>query len=70
MIPFSQTWLPFIYLYGVGGLFFIIGMIIIYKAKSIDLTRKRHRYWNRILYFGFFYFAVMHLVMILAALYL
>ncbi|MFH0736372.1 MAG: hypothetical protein V1773_17645 [bacterium] len=70
MPPFSQTWLPFIYLYGVGGVFFILCMIVISRSKGLNLTRKRHRYWNKILYFGFFYFAFIHLVMILAALYL
>jgi len=70
MLPFSQVWLPFIYLYGVGGIFFGLSMFFIYKSGGIDLSRKRHRYWNKVMYFGFFYFVVFHLVMIYTALYL
>jgi hypothetical protein len=70
MPPFSNTWLPFIYLYGVGGLFFLTGMVIIRKAKAINFKRKRHRYWWRILIAGFIYFMVLHAFLILADLYL
>jgi len=69
MPSFEQTWLPFIYLYFVGGLFFLSGMILVKKAGSVDLNRRRHRYWWRVLIFGFFYFAIIHAVMIIAALY-
>ena len=69
MPSFEQTWLPFLYLYGVGGLFFLSGMLIIKKAGSLDLNKNRHRYWWHILIFGFFYFAIIHAVMIIAALY-
>jgi len=69
MPPFSHTWLPFIYLYGVGGLFFLIGMIIIKKSNAIDLKKKRHRFWFKVLIFGFFYFVLFHAFFTLAALY-
>ncbi len=69
MLPFSRVWLPLIYLYGVGGLFFLIGMIIIKKSKAIDLTKKRHRFWFKALIFGFFYFVALHTFFTLAALY-
>ena len=29
VMTFSQTWLPFLYLYGVGGLAFLFGLFII-----------------------------------------
>ncbi len=70
MPPFAQTWLPFIYLYGVGGTFFLSGMIIIKKSKAVNFEKKRHRYWWNVTIFGFFYFMVMHALLILAALYL
>ena len=70
MIPtFSQTWLPFLYLYGVGGLFFLSGMILVKKAGSVDLNKNRHKYWWRVLIFGFFYFVFIHAIMLIAALY-
>ena len=43
MPDFFNTWLPFIYLYGVGGIFFFAGMYIIIKSGSLNLKRKNHR---------------------------
>ncbi len=64
------TWLPYIYLYGVGGLFFLSGLIIVKKAGGYNPLNKRHRYWWKVTIFGFFYFMVLHALIILAALYL
>lgn len=69
MQSFSHTWLPFIYLYAAGGFFFFAGMIVIRKAKGIDMRLKRDRKWWRILLFGYFYFMLIHALLILAALY-
>ena len=69
MPPFANTWLPFIYLYSVGGVFFLSGMIIIKKSKAVNFEKKRHRYWWNVTIFGFFYFMVFHALLILAALY-
>ncbi len=66
-MTFQHTWLPFIYLYGVGGLIFAFGMTLIYKMKTIDLQKKRDRYWNKIMYAGLFYFMIIHAVMIMLA---
>ena len=70
MPSITHTWLPFIYLYGVGGFFFLIGMTIVKKSGAMDLTKKRDRYWRKVLIWGFFYFMVLHALWILAALYL
>lgn len=67
---FFQTWLPFIYLYGVGGILFLIGLIVIRKSGAINLKLKRHRYWYRVLIFGYLYFVAMHAFLTIAALYL
>jgi hypothetical protein len=69
MPTFANTWLPFIYLYSVGGVFFLSGMIIIKKSKAVNFEKKRHRYWWNVTIFGFFYFMVFHALLILAALY-
>lgn len=70
MPSFYNTWLPFIYLYGVGGIFFLSGLVIIKKSGSYNSTIKRHRFWWKVTIFGFFYFMIMHALLILAALYL
>ncbi|HQF42247.1 MAG TPA: hypothetical protein PK073_04970 [Ignavibacteriaceae bacterium] len=69
MPPFSHTWLPYIYLYGVGGIFFIIGLIITKKAGSMNLSNKRHLYWFKMLIFGFVYYMALHFLLTIAALY-
>ncbi len=66
---FFQSWLPYIYLYGVGGLFFLSGMYIIVKSGSLNLKKRQHRFWLRILFGGFFFFMFMHAFLIIAALY-
>lgn len=69
MPSFSETWLPYIYLYGVGGIFFVVGLIIARKSKALDITKKRHRFWYKVLIFGYLYFMLFHALSIIAALY-
>jgi len=67
-MPFSHAWLPYIYLYGVGGLLFGSGLLITIKSGSLDLKRPGHKMWLAVLIFGFFWFMIMHLIWNLAAL--
>tara|TARA_B100001750_G_C15467594_1_gene577947 strand:- start:1015 stop:1230 length:216 start_codon:yes stop_codon:yes gene_type:complete len=68
MIDFSQSWLPFIYLYGVGGIFFVIGVRLIVKTNALNLSIPRHCIWLKVLLFGFAFYALLHLIFILLAL--
>lgn len=68
MLDFSRTWLPFIYLYGVGGIIFILGMILILRSRSLNLKRRYHRIWLFILFLGFAWYVVIHSTVTLAAL--
>jgi hypothetical protein len=61
------TWIPFLYLYGIGGIFFISGLYIVKKSGGYNPDNKRHKYWWRVTIFGFFYFMLFHLILILAA---
>jgi len=70
MISFFNSWLPFIYLYGVGGVFFFSGLYIIVKSGSLNLQKKHHLWWIRVLVAGFFFFLFIHAALIIAALYL
>ncbi|MEA1882527.1 MAG: hypothetical protein U9N31_09025 [Candidatus Marinimicrobia bacterium] len=65
---FTHTWLPFLYLYGLGGILFVAGIIITIKAGSFDLNRKDHKKWMWILLFGIIWYLTMHALMIWAAL--
>ncbi|MEE9430659.1 MAG: hypothetical protein V3V16_06430 [Melioribacteraceae bacterium] len=69
MDSFFDTWLPFLYLYGVGGFFFFVGMVLIKKTGALNFKIKRHRYWWRVLIFGYFYFVVLHAFFNILALY-
>ena len=67
-MDFTHTWLPFIYLYGLGGILFIAGIIITIKSGSFDLSRKAHKKWMWVLLFGFVWYLMMHALMTWAAL--
>ena len=69
MPSFFNSWLPFIYLYVVGGIFFFTGIFLIKKSGAIDLSIKRHKFWYKVMLFGFFYFALMHFILTAIALY-
>jgi hypothetical protein len=69
MPSFFNTWLPFIYLYGVGGIFFFTGMYIIKKSGALNLKKKNHSRWFKILLGGFLFFILIHATLIIAALY-
>ena len=56
MLDFSRTWIPYIYLYGVGGGIFLIGMFIILRSRSLKPEIVRHKEWYQILIFGFLYY--------------
>ena len=68
MLDFSRTWLPFIYLYGVGGIAFLIGTILIIKTDALNLSSQSHKNWFIILLFGLIYYAGIHATFILIAL--
>ena len=70
MPTFFDSWLPFIYLYVGGGIFFLAGMILIRKTKAIDMRLKRDRFWWKVMLFGFIYYMAIHAFLIIAALYL
>ncbi|MGY8787808.1 MAG: hypothetical protein ACKVH5_05885 [Fidelibacterota bacterium] len=67
MLDFSRTWIPYIYLYGVGGGIFLIGMFIILRSKSLKIERVRHKKWYHILIFGILYYMGIHALFTFAA---
>ena len=68
MLDFSRTWLPYLYLYVVGGGIFLVGMFIILRSRSLKLERIRHREWYHILIFGLVYYMGIHGLFTFAAL--
>lgn len=70
MLDFTRTWLPYLYLYVVGGLFFGIGLRIVLRHGALNLKLKTDRHWLKILLFGLVWYAAMHAAAVLAALHM
>ena len=68
ILTFYHTWLPFIYLYGVGGIAFLIGMYLITRTQALSLDKIHHKKWLFVLIFGFIYYASIHGAFIMIAL--
>ena len=67
-MDFERTWLPFLYLYGVGGIVFTLGMILILKTKALRLNFKRHQKWLWLLLYGLIFWSSLHAAFIILAL--
>ena len=65
---FSHSWLPFMYLYGLGGLLFISGILITIKSGSLNLDSISHLRWLWTLIFGLVWYMSIHASLTLAAL--
>ena len=60
-------WLTYLYQFGVGGLFFLAGLVVILKSGACDLKIAADRTWFRALVFGFLGLAVVFAVWIYLA---
>ncbi len=67
-LPFTRTWLPYLYLYGAGGILFAAGIWVVLRSGSLDLRRPKHKLWFGVLFFGFAWYMTIHAVTTLAAL--
>ena len=67
-MDFERTWLPFLYLYGVGGIVFTLGMILILKTKALRLNFKRHKIWLWLLLYGVIFWSSLHATFIILVL--
>jgi len=66
----SNPWTPYLYLYGLGLVTFLIGLRVILKSRACQPGRGRDSFWLGVLLVGYAFFALMHAAWILAALYL
>ena len=64
---FYQTWLPFFYLYGVGGISFLLGTFLIYKTGALRISYETHKKWIWVLFYGYFFYAIIHALFIYLA---
>ena len=64
----GNPWTSYLYLYGFGGGFFLMGIFIILRTGACQLNRGYDRRWFWVLVGGFFFFALIHALWIVAAL--
>ncbi len=69
VLTFERVWLPYIYLYGVGGLALFGGLFMVLRSEGFRSSEPRHRRWLNVLIFGFVWYAAIHGISTLAALY-
>ena len=66
-MSFYQTWLPFIHLYGVGGIAFLFGTFLIYRTGALRVNYETHKKWIWVLFYGYFFYAFIHALFIYLA---
>ena len=64
----SNPWTSYLYLYGFGGYFFMLGLLLITKTGSCKFGRGQDSKWFAILCSGFLFLMTMHAVWIYLAL--
>ena len=64
---FYQTWLPFFYLYGIGGIAFLLGTFLIYKTGALRVSYETHKKWVWVLFYGYFFYGFIHALFIYLA---
>ena len=64
----ANPWTSYLYQYGFGLVFFLIGIWLILKQGACQLGRGRDSFWFGVLIAGFLFFAIGHAVWIVLAL--
>ena len=53
--------IPVIYQYGVGGIVFFVGLVLVTKSRMLDLKTTHGKRWLALLLGGFAFFLCLHL---------
>jgi hypothetical protein len=64
----DNPWTSYLYLYGFGAAFFMMGIFIILRTGACRLDRGHDKLWFVVLLLGFLFFSVIHALWIVAAL--
>ena len=64
----ANPWTSYLYQYGFGLVFFLMGIYLILKSGACQPGRGRDSFWLGVLFAGFVVFAGVHALWILAAL--
>jgi hypothetical protein len=69
-VSIPEYWWPYLYQYGVGLVIFLIGLTLILGYRSCVLSRQQDRFWFGVLIFGLCWYAGIHLLWYLAAIFI
>jgi len=69
VLGIDSPWTSYLYMYGLGGVFFLTGIWLILKSGACQFKRGHDAFWFKILMWGFVYVASLHAIWILFALY-
>ena len=64
----ENPWTSYLYQYGFGLVFFLIGIWLILKTRACQFDRGRDAFWFKVLIFGFIFFSGGHAIWIYLAL--
>ncbi|NDV62870.1 hypothetical protein G0Q06_10445 [Puniceicoccales bacterium CK1056] len=64
----SSPWTSYLYQYGFGLIFFLVGIYVILKSGACQVGRGRDSFWLGVLFVGFIFFATAHALWIVASL--
>ncbi|MBD3236536.1 MAG: hypothetical protein GF330_07520 [Candidatus Eisenbacteria bacterium] len=67
LLGLPDHWLTYLYQFGVGGIFFLAGLLVIIKTGACDLRIRADRIWFSALIIGFVGLATVYALWILAA---
>ncbi len=60
----ANPWTSYLYQYGFGLVFFLVGILMILKTRACQFGRGRDSFWFAVLVAGFLFFSIGHAVWI------
>lgn len=64
VLGLDNPWTAYLYQYVLGGLVFVIGLIVIRVSGACDFERPGDRTWFYVLIFGYAWYAALHAVLV------
>lgn len=69
MLGSVSIWAPLVYQYSIGGLLFLVSLVVVVRSRACDLRRTSDRFWLVVLLAGMAAYFAAHLSVYLLAIY-
>ena len=56
-----SDFIPVVYQYGIGGIVFVLGLVLVTRAGALDLKTRQGKCWFAVLVAGFFLYLCIHI---------